>query len=127
MAVQNAHLQQNIEPPVSSFKRLKYLLRCIKRYQGKSQYVQKPITVQQLNSLINHLQPFSTSNPDGKMLRAAICLALFGIMRISEFTCNGAYDPTQNLSLEDGTFSPSSSSPCCMKVVLKPSKSDPFR
>ena len=116
-----------MELPVSSFKRLKYLLRGIKRFQGKSQYVRKPITVQQLDSFFNQLQPFSIGNSDGKMLWAAICLAFFGFMRISEFTCNGAYDPTQNLSLEDVTFSPSSSSPSCMKVALKASKSDPFR
>lgn len=126
-AVKNDHLLHNTELPLHSFKRLHYLLRGIKRFQGTSQFVRKPITLLQLDSFFAQLQPFSAGNSDSKMLWAAICLAFFGFMRISEFTCTQTFVPSEHLTLQDITFSPSPTLPSCMKVVLKASKADPFR
>eukprot|EP00112_Aurelia_sp_Birch-Aquarium-sp1_P018557 Seg444.16 transcript_id=Seg444.16/GoldUCD/mRNA.D3Y31 product="hypothetical protein" protein_id=Seg444.16/GoldUCD/D3Y31 len=61
------------------------------------------------------------------MLWAAICLAFFGFMRISEFTCDTTFSNEYHLTATDITFQPSTFKPQFIKVNLKASKTDPFR
>ena len=56
------------------------------------------------------------------MIWAAICLAFFGFLRISEFTCEGPYHPSNNLSSTDIMLRRH-----FLKLTLKASKADPFR
>ena len=126
-AIKHTHLLKNMELPLQKFSRLQYLLRGIKRYQGHKDYIRKPITPKHLEQFLHQLQPYSQGNFDSKMIWAAICLAFFGFMRISEFTCDGPFNPQENMSSNDICFLPSSTSPSCMKVALKASKTDPFR
>jgi len=62
------------------------------------------------------------------MLWAACCLALFGFLRISEFTvpCHTDYDPSLHLSLQDISID-NRGNPCILKVNIKQSKTDPFQ
>ena len=127
-AVKHLHFKNNFELPLHKFTRLQYLLRGIKRSQGTSNYVRKPITPTHLNMFFSLLQPLhKPSHIDNKMLWAAICLAFFGFMRISEFTCDKVFDPDIHLAATDIIFRPSFSNPESISVRLKSSKTDPFR
>ena len=127
-AVKHLHFQNNLDLPLHKFSRLQYLLRGIKRSQGTSNYVRKPVTTTHLNLFYNLLQPLHhQSSQDSKMLWAAICLAFFGFMRISEFTCDTAFDKKHHLAASDVTFQPSILKPEFIQVHLKSSKTDPFR
>ncbi len=74
------------------------------------------------------LQPLHQhSCNDNKMLWAAICLAFFGFLRISEFTFDKVFDPDIHLAATDIIFRPSFSNQEFSQVRLKSSKTDPFR
>ena len=60
------------------------------------------------------------------MVRAAMTLAFFGFLRIGELTCDSHFNSERHLTLSDLVFMPKSS-PKCMLVRLKVSKTDPFR
>jgi len=62
------------------------------------------------------------------MLWAACCLALFGFVRVSEFTVpyHSNYDSEMHLSLTDITLD-SRDNPRLIAVSIKQSKTDPFR
>ena len=53
-------------------------------------------------------------------------LTFFGFLRIGELTCNLTFDPKYNLMKRDITSMPRCS-PKYMLVLLKVSKTDPFR
>ena len=126
-AVKHLHFQHNYDLPLNQFNHLQYLLRGIKRYQGTITRERKPITPAHLQLFYNLLHPAESHNVDTKMLWAATCLAFFGFMRVSEFTCNSPTDAEGSLNKCDVSFFPSLTSPAFMKVVLKSSKTDPFR
>jgi len=56
------------------------------------------------------------------------CLALFGFLRVSEFTIPGdsPYDPACHLSLNDIVVD-SRANPRLLQLLLKQSKTDPFK
>ena len=61
------------------------------------------------------------------MLWAALTLAFFGFLRVSEFTCTGRFNPNIHITPKDITFLPSKHNPMYMQIHLKVSKTDPFR
>ena len=61
------------------------------------------------------------------MLWAAICLAFFGFLHISEFTTSQHFHPAYNLCSGDVTFVPSIISPTAVRIGLKCSTTDPCR
>ena len=61
------------------------------------------------------------------MLWAALTLAFFGFLRVSEFTSGGEFNPHSHLSPSDIVFKPSRLNPNYMQINIKVSKTDPFR
>lgn len=62
------------------------------------------------------------------MLLAAFTIAFFGsVLRNSEFTYNGKFDPHTHLSRADISFKPNMFSPNFLEITIKKSKTDPFR
>ena len=62
------------------------------------------------------------------MLWAACCMGFFGFMRAGEFTVThqGVFDPSSSLCLNDIAID-NHQNPSIVQVVLKQSKTDPFR
>ena len=86
-----------------------------------------PIKVEELNTFHQLLQPHATANHDNVMLWAAICLAYFGFLRVSEFTIKQRFQGSTDLSTNDITFIRSLATASSVKVFIKASKADPFR
>ena len=118
------HIVNGHNLDLKSFLRLQYILKGIKRSQGSSKFTRFPIT-------LTHLTLFQLllSNPsfDNIMLWAALTLAFFGFLRVSEFTYTGRFNPNIHITLKDITFLPSKDNPMYMQIHLKVSKTDPFR
>lgn len=126
-AVKHFHLQNNYDLQLHKFIRLHYLLRGIKRFQGDALPKRKPIGINHLELFYKLLLPDSNTNIDNIMLWAAICLAFFGFLRISEFTGSSAFDPTVHLMASDICFQQLANQVNEMQVNIKSSKTDPFR
>ena len=125
-AIKHYHSSNGYELHMAGFLRLQLILRGIKRSQGAHSKVRRPITLQLLNLFYHLLNVKYTDNKDSLMVWAAMTLAFFGFLRISELTCNSIFDPKLHLMVTDLTFMPHSS-PKYMLVRLKVSKTDPFR
>ena len=108
-------------------RKLYYLLRGIKRTQGKKHRRKKraPITPSTLKDINAHL--FRSSRPynDKVMLWAALLTAFYGFLRVSEYTSyrKTTYDPGTTLLYKDITFKSDGS----ISLLIKKSKTDPFR
>ena len=123
-AIRYMHIVNGHNLDLKSFLRLQYVLKGIKRSQGNSKFTRLPIT-------LTHLKLFQLllSNPsfDNIMLWAALTLAFFGFLRVSEFTCSGRFNPNIHITPKEITFLPSKHTPTYMQIHLKVSKTDPFR
>ena len=106
---------------------LEKCLKGLKRLKGEKLRDRRPITVKELEFLHAALRPQFTDSVDNVMLWAAFTLAFFGFLRCSEFTTNFPFDATYHLSRTDITFHPNILNPESYDVVIKPSKTDPFR
>ena len=106
---------------------LRYLLRGIKRAQGLVHVrpVRVPVTRAMLGEVIRGVGMFYPFG-DAQMLVAALSLAFFGLLRVSEYT-----SPGENLWLPDATLSIHDVGVDWVRQVvmvrLKVSKTDPFR
>ena len=111
--------------------RLEYVLKGIKRSQAictpASQRERLPITPSILRRIRDHWNSQAIS-PDIQMLWAAFLLGFFGFLHAGEFTIPGdsAFDPQCHLMPQDVTVD-CREHPTMMRVVLKQSKTDPFR
>lgn len=89
--------------------------------------IRRPITLQIMEGIKGVLlqQPHNYHNI---MMWAACCLAFFGFLRSSEFTTHSTteYDPEVHLSTDDLAVD-SKIKPQLLRVVIKQSKTDPFR
>ena len=107
--------------------RLRLLVRAVKREQGPdfTRPRRFPITPALLADLFACASR-SFNNYDALLFRAAVSLAFFGLLRVSEFTSpsNTQFSGLCHLGLEDVAFD---SRRQLMLVRLKVSKSDPFR
>ena len=98
--------------------RMQLLEKCLKGLKGEKLRDQRPITVKELEF----------ADPvDNVMLWAAFTLAFFGFLRCSEFTSNSWLDATYHLSQIDIIFHPNILNAESYNVVIKRSKTDPFR
>ena len=61
------------------------------------------------------------------MLWAAVSLAFFGFLRLSELTCNTNFCNEIHLAAHDVSFNPNHSNTTYMIIRMKASKTDPFR
>ena len=126
-AIKHLHLKHGFDLKLHKFVRLQYILRGIKRYQGQEMRTRLPISLVHLELFYTLLHSQKVPDWNSKMLWAAICLAFFGFLRISEFTTSQQFYPAYNLCSGDVTFVPSIISPTAVRIGLKCSKTDPFR
>ena len=124
-AVKHLHLKNNLPLRLESFERLQYIMRGIRRSQGDSEKVRKPITPAHLQLFYQLLQPGFANNADNKMIWAAICLAFFGFLRVSEFTSSPTSEENKTLTPADCSFNTVNNQEI-MHIRLKSSKTDPF-
>ncbi len=113
----------------SSWPRLEYVLKGIKRPSGASSKAttRLPITPNILRQ-IRRVWTNESPQQDRFMLWAAFCLGFFGFLRSGEFTIPNekAFDPEAHLCPDDIAVD-SHSAPTQMRVNIKMSKTDPFR
>ena len=106
--------------------RLSRLMKGIKRFQGKKHRRAKrvPITPPLLQQLLENLLRSPMKHDDKMMISAAMLVAFFGFLRVSEYTSEyvKSYDPQFTLCWEDVTVHP-----FVAYIHLKSSKTDPFR
>ena len=118
-SVRSLHVQYGFADPMRGTDRLARLLRGIRRSRVTPAAGQLPINNRLLRIIHQALVP---PNFDNIMFWAACCAAFFDFLRVSEFSCTGAFDPSIHLSLADVTFTDDH---YCLR--LKSSKCDPFR
>ena len=125
-AIRYLHIINGHNLNLQSFLRLQYVIKGIKCSQGGGggKWTRLPIT-------LTHLRLFqlllSKQTFDNTMLWAALTLAFFGFLRVSEFTSRGKFNPHSHLSPSDIVFKPSRLNPNYMQINIKVSKTDPFR
>ena len=126
-AINNLHIEFGCPLDLSAMPVLHKTLRGIKLSHGTAKKARYPITSSVLHRIHSKLQPFQSPDVDSSMLWAAFTLAFFGFLRSSEFTCNGNFDPQSHLARSDISFHPNILHPISFDVVIKKSKTDPFR
>ena len=111
---------------VSTMDRLDYVIRGIRRWQGNRHIRpdRQPISLGMLRRILAFVDNLP-SRLDKLMYKAALTMAFFGMMRISEYTTptQRAYNPTTHLSPQCVHFSDNFS---VLHIYLKTSKTDPF-
>ncbi|XP_028406820.1 uncharacterized protein LOC114529267 [Dendronephthya gigantea] len=126
-SVSYLHVNFQIPFDMGSMQLLEKSLKGLKRLKGEKLRDRRPITVTELESLHSALRPQFTDCLDNVMLWAAFTLAFFGFLRCSEFTCNSPFDPECHLSRNDIIFHPNILHAEYYDVLIKRSKTDPFR
>ena len=113
---------------VSDMPLLFYLLRGIRRTQGSlyQRPRRQPITISQLAAIISFLERSPYHSQDRSMLRSAVTLAFFGLLRCSEYTSHSMtrFDPESTLCFQDIRLTTDHQ---VMHIYIKKSKTDPFR
>ena len=124
-AVRSLHIEQGFADPLVECLRLRRVLRGIKRTQGDTSSLRLPVTDDILMVIFHALD---LSLPDHGMFWAACNLAYFGFLRSAEPTVPSlaSFSPSIHLGVADVAFD-SSSSPSCLRLRIKASKTDPFR
>ena len=126
--VQFVSIMSGFNTHISSFPRLYYTLRGIRRVQGShfGRPRRLPISVAQLAFLHHRVQLQRYSPFEQLMLRTAASLAFFGLLRCSEFSTasRSSFDASYTLLVNDISFSRDGT---IMHVRIKASKTDPFR
>ena len=118
---------QGFKELIEEMPRLEYLVTAIRRCQGNKfdRPTRPPVTLQMLHTICEVLTQVETPfNRD--MLTAAVLVAFYGLLRVSEYTCpsQSSYDADTHLLLSDLSLN------WGRRVVLlriKKSKTDPFR
>ena len=126
-SVSHLHIIFQVPFNMGSMQLLEKCLKGLKCLKGGQTRDRRPITVKELELLYSALCPQFTDSIDNVMLWAAFTLAFFGFLRCSEFTCNSSFDPECHLSRNDITFHPNLLHADSYEVVIKRSKTDPFR
>ena len=126
--VQDLHRQYNFLLKIPKMFTLQKVLNEIKRSQIPVKLDRYTITIQILQSIFNSYEPHLSCDLNHIMLWAAFTQAFFGFLRSREFTCNyNVFERATHLCLKDVTFIPNIQSPNYMLVLIKQSKTDPFR
>lgn len=106
--------------------RLYYVLRGIKRSQGNqfNKTPRSPITKNHLTQLHNFVVLMAIPLHDRRLYWSAFTLAFFGLLRVSEYTCQRIriFNHHFHLTLHDIKFTAD-----IVHVHIKASKNDPFR
>ena len=130
-AIRHCHIMEGKGDPfiANAFPLLQYVLRGIKRSPANpSRQPRLPITPAVLLQLKRVWSPLALTDRDYTMLWAACCLGFFGFMRAGEFTVKtqSDFDPSVSLMTSDISVD-SHETPVMVRVVLRQSKTDPFR
>ena len=121
----NHPLQQSNGSP---FLRLQLVLKGIRKQQSKPSRPRLPITTFILRNIISILDQGIFGAYLDLLMKTACSMAFFGFMRCGEFTCTTRlFDPEANLSISDINITYSSNVPTMATILLKVSKTDPFR
>lgn len=117
------HVLEGLPDPTQD-PRLHYAIVGIKRQQGDNTRRRLPITISVLKSIKSRLHHFAFDIADKRMLWAASCVAFYGFLRASEFTCQAKnrFDPDQSLLRQDIIRTDT-----MFLLKVKASKTDPFR
>ena len=126
VAVQDLHRELNFPLKLNDMHRLQKVLTGIKRLTPTKRLDCFPLPLQ-FSILFT-----PTLNLNFPIIWTMLCFGRpsplpFGLLRFSEFTCSGPFDPSIHLSSNDITLVPNSHSPSHMLVHIKQSKTVPFR
>jgi len=123
-AVRSLHIEQGFPHPLLNYLRLQWVLCGIMRTQGDASRLRLPVTD---NILAVIFKALDLNTPDHCMFWAASNLAYFSLLCSAEFTVHNmaSYSPAIHLGLADIAFD-SDSSPSCLRIQIKASKTDPF-
>ena len=126
-AVRHLQIANNMpDPSLSSYPRLNYALRGLRRDAPRSpSRTRLPVTPDLLHR-IYALWSRETLDYDHVMLWAAFCLGFFGFMRSGEFTCPSMAAYTSDMLSPQDVAVDSHTAPSHMTVLLKRTKNDPF-
>ena len=126
--VQYTSIMMGYHIALSDMPQLHYLLRGIRRAQGATfrRPRRQPITYVLLRIIHYRIQFLQYSPCQRLMFRTATALAFFGLLRVSEYTSSGRtrFNATTTLLCTDVSFNSDHS---IMIIVLRASKTDPFR
>ena len=124
--VQAANFDLGFHQPLTSFPRLAFLLRGIRRFQGAShrRRIRQPVSIADLARVISCVGA-SRSVYDARMLSAALLTAFFGLLRASECTCPAphVYSARAALMVSDVSIDWHNR---ILRVNIRVSKTDPF-
>ncbi len=127
--VRHLHISEGLgDPFLSSWSKLHYVLRGVKRSQGDcDKRVRLPITPPLLRKM-KEVWNGQAEDSDIVMLWAACCLAFFGFLRAGELIIpdDSSFDPSVHLCWGDLAVD-NPVDPATLSVTLKASKMDPFR
>lgn len=91
-SVRSLHIDLGCSDPMLGTPRLTRLIKGIKRARSSSINIRLPIN----NNLMHIIQAsLSAGTFDHLMFWAACCVAFFGFLRVSEFTCPSAFNYTK--------------------------------
>lgn len=115
------------DPKTYEMPRLEYVIKGFKKLSPNSQERRLPMTPEILGKL-RQVWDRSSQKRDAMMLWAASCLCFFGFLRSGEAVAPSTrqYDPACHLCYEDVKVD-SLVAPSALQVLLKASKTDPFR
>lgn len=124
-AVRALHIDQGFPDPLQSCLRLQRVVRVIKRSQGSPSSNRLPITDDLMLVIWRSLDMHTL---DHCMFWAAYTLGYFGFLHAAEFTVPNlaSFSPLLHLTVMDIAVD-APSSPACMRIKIKASKTDPFR
>lgn len=105
------------------YQRLETIARSIKKEQGQPLKPRLPITSAILRQMCHALQSGCFSPYMDILMTTVCCVAFFGFLRCGEFTCQEKFDTSVHLCIQDVVLCGES----CALLVLKSSKTDPFR
>lgn len=122
-AVSYLHHVNGLESPTTNNPVIKLLVQGVERSMPAAHLKPKrqPITNNILGQMLSQLDRDHRTAHDRLMLKAAITLGFFGLLRVSEFTVANqhGFNPEQHLTMEDITMHKDS-----MVVTIKRSKTD---
>lgn len=109
------------------YPRVQQLLRAIKLAHGKPRRERLPVTTDLLRRVHDLL--LSEGRPDSLVYRTAFAVAVYALLRVSEFVCPGvaSFDPERQANLQDLQVHPSLDAPTRATLLIRASKTDPFR
>jgi hypothetical protein len=125
-AIVSLHVDSGHWFDVSACRRLKRMLCGLRRWQGVSRDTRRPVT---RTLLIRMLALLSQRDFTACVLRAALCVAFFGMLRISEFTVPSLRQPVSSSLLRCSMirFFPSRARASYCTLRIPQSKTDQFR